>query len=178
MNGIRIYGQPLFAEIFAPILNELNGLTWLTGVEPFLASLAWLDESIYDEATDTYVSGPAADLERDVRLITDDRGKAHYGCYAQVDLFPKYARIVHEDWNAFFGIDKAIPDPLAWWKGYWDTSNRAAYLNDCHVCFRNVDAAFWEFYTREPRLLELLKAHLKNLDVSTEPCQLEESLGL
>lgn len=178
MNGIRITGQPLFAEIFQPILGELNGLTWLTGVGAFRLPLSWADDSVYDEATDSFVSGPAAELDRDVHLITDERGVTQFGCYARADVFPKYAGIVEEDWNAIFGMDRPIQNPLAWWDGYYDATSRAAYLNGFYVCFLSIDGGCWEFYTREPRLLEMVERHLKGLDVGVSSCKLEESEGL
>lgn len=176
MKGIRVAGQPLFAEIFEPVLTELNGLTWLTGVQAFRCPPAWLEESVYDHATDSYVSGPCADLDRDVHLLAE--GNAQYGCYSHADIFPKYASIVEEDWNSIFAFERPVQDPLGWWKGYYDAKKRAAYVVDCHACFLSIDGSYWEFYANEPRLQDTLSEHLKRLDVAVWPCSLEESHGL
>jgi hypothetical protein len=154
----------------------LRGLSWITLTEAFQLPAAWVDESSYDETSGRFTSGPCAELERDVSFVSE--GAAEYGYSSRADLFPKYADAVSEDWNTIFGFRAPIDDPLAWLKGYYDASERARYVSDADVCFINIDAAFWELYARDPRLIETLRGHLRGLDVSVVDCVLKDSYGL
>jgi hypothetical protein len=182
MNGIRIRGKKRFRELFSPIFPQLRGLTWITRDQAFQLPAAWIDESSFDEASESFTSGPCAEFEQDVSLLSEGAanvaGPVRYGFSSRSDLFPKYADAIAEDWNAIFGFRAPIDDPLAWLKGYYDTGDRAAYVSEAEVCFLNIDAAFWEFYARDPRLIETLRSHLRGPGVSVDDCVLEDTFGL
>ncbi len=176
-DGICIYGQPTFAQLFAPIFADLSGLFWITCPGSFVLPLSWADQSEYDEAADEFTSGPAAELYRAVVEVSE--GKTQYGCFSNADLFPKFAEVVSGDWNALFGLTVFV-DPLEWLKRYYDTRDRAAYILDSPiaVCFLNIDGGSWEFYARDRSLFDKLTQHLGSLEVRVDPCRLSESNGL
>jgi hypothetical protein len=178
MNGIRIRGKLPFRELFSPIFPALRGLSWITLHDAFQLPSAWFDESSFDETSERYTSGPCAEFQQDVSVISDATGDVTYGYSSRSDLFPKYAEAVTEDWNTIFGIRAPIDDPLAWLDRFYDARDRAAYVSGADVCFLNIDAAFWEFYARESQLIETLRSHLRGLPVSVEGCTLEDTVGL
>ncbi len=176
-DGICIYGQPTFAQLFAPIFADLSGLFWITGPGSFLLPLSWADQSEYDATADEFTSGLAAELDRAVVEVSED--KKQYGFFSNADLFPKFAEVVSEDWNAIFGLTVPV-DPLAWLKRSYDTQARAAYILDSPiaVCFLSIDGGCWEFYARDTSLFDKLRQHLGSLEVGVDPCRLSESNGL
>src|SRR3712207_2914799 len=178
MNGIRIRGQLPFRKLFSPIFPGLRGLSWITRHGAFQLPAAWFDESSFDETSERFTSGPCAEFEQDVSVISDATGDVRHGYSSRSDLFPKYADAVSEDWNGIFGFRAPIDDPRAWLKGFYDARDRAAYVSVAEVCFLNIDAAFWEFYAQDPQLIEALRSHLGGLDVSVESCNLEDTFGL
>jgi len=178
MRGIRIAGQSNFHQLFSPLFGDVTGLTWLALPGAFGFPPRWMDESVFDSAAERYVSGPCADFEREVVLVAEQDGARQYGYCSRVDLFPRYSEAVVEDWSAIFGLSTLVTDPLAWLRGYYAAASRAAYVGEAIVCFLNVDSAFWEFYSKDMRLLEILGTHLNTMQVRITPCELEESHGL
>ena len=173
MNGIRIYGKPAFRELFSPIFPALVGLTWVTEPDAFRLPLEWLDESSYDEAAERFTSGPCAEFERNVPLLSYGRGQ--YGRCSTADIFAAYAGIVNEDWNAIFGLRAPVDVAVDWLKGYFDATDRVAHVAKAHVCFFNVDGAFWEFYAHDEELIRSVRRHLETLDVSVQDCVLRDA---
>src|SRR5688572_4449270 len=128
---MRIYGQPVFAELFAPLFPRLQGFHWITLADAFLFPPEWDDASDFDPDAEVYTSGPCAEFFRDIQKIAE--GNTTYGYATDVDLFPKYARAIKEDWNSIFGLRARPVSALEWLKGFYDSKDRARYAGACDV---------------------------------------------
>ena len=162
MIGIRIYGRAHFADIFAPILTTVAGLTWvITPFQPWRFPPEWEDASEFDPESGRYTSGPIAELGRDVHLVRD--GARNLCHVAAVDIFPKYAAAVNDFGDSIFGV-RVPPDDAAAWllRTYWATpgsSDVDAAVREAEVSFVGHES-WWEFYSRDGSRLDALKAHL------------------
>lgn len=165
MNGIRIYGQPVFEELFRPLFDYLQAMTWLTMPGAFRFPYEWEDASDFDPVNQVWTGGPMAEFDRDLVQIRE--GNSHYGYFTSVDLFPKYAPAISEDWNTIYGLRQPVA-PLEWLRAaYARGTYETAELAD--VTFVNDDGSFWEFFPRDESLLRILEQHLPGLPVGFAP---------
>src|SRR5688572_23007904 len=175
MNGIRIYSERPFRELFLPLFDRLRGHSWLALSESFVYPPEWVDLSTYDEAGETCTSGPIRDFEAEVTQIVEQSPmtRTMFGYYAATDIFPKFAPAVSEDWTSIFGIEGPVTDPRRWLEDYYGSTKREEYLGEhAYVVFLSVDGAFWECFTGRDDLLQLLWKHLDELKAGKEHVQL------
>jgi hypothetical protein len=161
MTGLRIYGQATFAEIFLPILSQMNGLVWVVDSDEWSYPEEWQDASEFDTEKG-YISGPWAEFKRDFRPVR--RGSWFYGYVSDVDIFPKYAAIIG-DRKSVFGLRLTSEAAERWLiDTVYGTTRDATppYVNgvdDAEVSFLGHES--WrEFYARNSSLMAAMKAHL------------------
>jgi len=176
MQGFRLLSEKPFAALFSSLFPQVAGLSWLALCEAFVYPSSWFDESVFDEGTDEYISGPIAEFERIVRHVglRTRHVTTSYGYVSAEDIFPRYANVVSEDWTSIFGVSQRVADAEAWLKGYYASESRHDYLSGfCDIVFLNVDGAFWEVFAR-PTLLRDFALQLAAENVRCEPRSLSQ----
>lgn len=139
-----------FDLLFQPVLEDLGALHWLTGDEPVFHNRD--DDALLEQMLE----------EQDP-----------WGVIPPHTLLPRYARNVCSDGLDLFGFAQR-PDEREFraklWKKRWllfAVRNREWLGEACDVCIFNIDGAYWDFFAKDPRLLDRLRAHLAAMPAVT-----------
>lgn len=143
MKGLRVSNKNTFNEIFSCIFDELNGLHWLM-------------------ESDTFAYIETDSLDKISKLNTKDDN----WYISKEDIFPSYSKLVDEDWNIIYGFKPESTDLKVWAKDYWVIKDRAEYISlFCDICFINIDASYWEIYSNNQNILNIIKGKNKVIEV-------------
>ena len=143
MKGFRLNNKKTFDEIFSCVFDKLNGLYWLM-------------------ESDTFGHLGTGSLDKVSKLFENDEN----WYISKEDIFPEYSKLVDEDWNIIYGFKPECTDLKIWAKDYWDINDRAEYISlFCEICFINIDALYWEIYSNNQNILNIIKDKNKVIEV-------------
>jgi hypothetical protein len=167
MHGIRIVSKDAFLDLFSPLLSVINGYKWLFDADAFTIDT--------DHESNLFSNEFLAITEKTWRGTLKE-----YGCFCEHDIFPKYAKYVVEDWNSIYAVKELKGAPIDWFKSCFKSSDRAKFIDSTvSLCFLNIDAAYWEFYSQDERHVKIVSEHASSLNgTRIEKCILSKSSGL
>jgi hypothetical protein len=133
-----------FALFFAPILPRIQTIHWLYHSWPFVRG---------DE-----------EFDREVAKLPPNNGEYNEGFgYIPPDLLlPRFARYVTNDWASFYGFHQK-PDAKKFFEAMPDGQDGAFLSRTVDLCFFNVDAVWWDFYSRDESLIAAVRKHAATL---------------
>ena len=136
-GGICPYAGSSFAYFFAPILPRLSALHWL------------------------YQSWPFDTCDRADNRDAGARFPDNNGYVAPDTLLPRLAEFVNDDWSSLFGFDSAPDAEVV----FAHLEPRDYEFMERHIphCFFSIDGAYWDFYSHDEALLEIVRIHLVTL---------------
>jgi len=166
MKSLRIESKQRFDSLFFPTFKFLENHHWFISPDGFNFPLEWDDLCGYDPIKDKYTKGPATDLKNDFQYIyKGDSEGAHtaYGYYSHSNIFPKYAAAINDDWNEIFAVSSLQVTPIEWYRNRY--KNGDIYVqSEVETSFISVDGAFWQFSTKNEKLINELVSHLSELE--------------
>jgi hypothetical protein len=145
MKGLRIQNGP--SEVGVPRYEGSSFAYFFAPILPKIAALHWLYQSwAFD----------ALDISENVEKMPDNDG------YIAPDtLLPRFARYVHDDWASLFAFDYYPEAPTI----FAHLEPRDYPFMERHIphCFFSIDGAYWDFYSHDQTLLNLVSTHIAAL---------------
>lgn len=100
---------------------------------------------------------------------------------ARSGILPAFGSVLRDDWCVMLGFETR-PESLERFLqenknvlGYGKWADLFHDVPELHSCFFNIDAAYWEFYSRDPVLLQTAGRHASGLPhVTAETIELEQ----
>jgi hypothetical protein len=143
-----------FYRYFSIILPELSNYSWV-----FEEDCLSMEEKRWNELD---------------KLILEKKDQYKY---AKPGFIQKFANFIHDDWCNIFGFTSPIDNLDNFIKKYWASKNdRNKFLSQTvDIYFVNIDAAFWEVYSKNENLLTIVSSEVKkDKDYYVNDCNLME----
>jgi hypothetical protein len=138
-----------FFEIVNPIAHLITGLYWILDDASFLHMAS--DGSTFDDYQYRYDE-----------LIISERNHLRI---TEQDFILRYAKFIYGDWDNLIGL-RSLQDANDAF-----TVTQEFIESKAVIYFRCIDAAYWEVYTPDPKLLLILQ---ESFDF-WEPCSLDRN---
>lgn len=158
---MKIASNESFEVLFKPVIEGLSNRSWLALPSSFEYPSAWLDRG-YDEATNSFVSGPVFEFEHECPKLQD--GRNYLGHHLKPGVVSRFAAGVSNDWSTLMAMKEPVLDGLPLLKAYFSSANRMAFVEDRVAAFiQSVDGIHWQVYVVDAELRERLRLHLASL---------------
>jgi hypothetical protein len=170
MNGISIYREKpyktgglctVFEINFKSIFDKINNYYWCIPDMVFRLPDSWYYGD-YDIENDIY-RNKEWDHFSSYYLSNVNEGLFE-NIVAKTGYIKEFSRYFVDDWCDIFGFEEKYIEEFKNIKNI-KTIRPLFFDNKIPIYFRNIDAAYWDFYSENNELLEIIKADLGNKNV-------------